>query len=242
MLSDLTGIIDLHKIDIQIEELEKEKRELPKLLKEHKDALKQEEKALADYKADREEREKARRGKERDLAALEEQIGKYKQQQMSVKTNDEYSAINKEIDHCNNKIDGIETEILQMIEYIDVDEEKIRQLESNVKKAGENLAAEERETSAQLVEVNKKLDGFKMEREGIVTKISRPVISRYERLFVKYGSSAVVSVKGSSCGGCNMQLIPQLINEVSAGDRITACNNCARILVNGKAEAVKPTV
>jgi uncharacterized protein len=242
MLSDLTGIIDLHKIDILIEDLEKDKLYLPSLLKEHKDALKAEEKVLADFKADREEREKARRGKERDLATLEEQIGKFKQQQMAVKTNEEYTAINKEIEHCNKKIDGIETDILQMIERIDIDEDKINRLEANAKQAKENLADEEKETNAKLEEIKNKLEGFNQERKGFVANISRPVLSRYERLFEKYGSSAVVTLKGSSCGGCNMKLIPQLINEVAASDRMVACNNCSRILVNGKAEAVKPGV
>jgi len=66
-------------------------------------------------------------------------------------------------------------------------------------------------------------------RQALLLEIPPPYRSLYERIRAAKGT-ALATVKGNTCVGCNMHLPPQLINEIRKTQTIHQCPTCKRIL------------
>ena len=56
------------------------------------------------------------------------------------------------------------------------------------------------------------------------------IASLYERIVEKKHGLALVKVEGEVCPACQMQLRPQVVNEIKMKEAIIVCDNCSRIL------------
>jgi len=56
------------------------------------------------------------------------------------------------------------------------------------------------------------------------------MLLEYERILNSRDGLAIVTVKGNSCGGCNMLVPPQVINLIKMYEHIITCEMCNRIL------------
>ncbi|MCH9031514.1 MAG: hypothetical protein IIB00_04560 [candidate division Zixibacteria bacterium] len=79
--------------------------------------------------------------------------------------------------------------------------------------------------------VGDKVSGHVAERDRIVSKVSRPSMSIYERIRRGKGNSTLVSIKKRACGGCFKAVPPQRLQEIRRGDRVICCDNCGRMLI-----------
>ena len=64
----------------------------------------------------------------------------------------------------------------------------------------------------------------------MVQKVEKEFLVKYERLIKSKEALAMVSIEGDACGGCNINLPPQVINEVKLKQDLIFCGSCARIL------------
>jgi uncharacterized protein len=149
----------------------------------------------------------------------------------SVKTNDEYRALLKEIEAAKENMKRWE----ETIAHAQEEEEAAKRMGATV--AGElqekELAA--RDESARFEE---NLSAARLEqrelisnRTALIERLSAPVRAKYERLWSSKGDTAIVGVRQGSCGGCHYNLPPQTVNEVRGGQRLMLCEGCGRILV-----------
>jgi predicted nucleic acid-binding Zn-ribbon protein len=60
--------------------------------------------------------------------------------------------------------------------------------------------------------------------------VDREYLSKYERILHSKDGLAMVNVEHDSCGGCNINLPPQVINEIRMKEELIFCQSCARIL------------
>ena len=56
------------------------------------------------------------------------------------------------------------------------------------------------------------------------------LLKQYERILKGLEGLALVPVVHNSCGGCHMELPPQVVNETQLHDKWIVCESCARIL------------
>src|SRR5437762_35954 len=127
MHPDLPLLMELQSVDQEIARLTAEIAALPRhlaqieaRLKAHVDQLENDKKTLAAHY-------KERKDNEREIGIIREKIVKYRDQMTSVKTNEQYRALQHEIDFAETGIRGHEDKIL---EKMVLDEE----LEGAVKK------------------------------------------------------------------------------------------------------------
>jgi predicted nucleic acid-binding Zn-ribbon protein len=76
-----------------------------------------------------------------------------------------------------------------------------------------------------------KLSKLDEDREKVSRMIDPELLKKY--LIIKKqnpGALAVVPVKNALCHGCNVNLPPQLYNELFHGDSLKFCPNCQRII------------
>ncbi|MGC8915261.1 MAG: hypothetical protein ACP5K0_07040, partial [Thermosulfidibacteraceae bacterium] len=113
MNNTLKLLIKLQTIENIIETLTKEKEELPKLLKEIESKLKEENKNLELLIKKEKDTEISRRAKEKYLLELAEKVTDRKSKLFKVKTNEEYSALLKEIENLKKEISETEDEVIK---------------------------------------------------------------------------------------------------------------------------------
>ena len=78
----------------------------------------------------------------------------------------------------------------------------------------------------------KKLAELEADRQGVCSKLEPDLLKKY--LMIKeqnQGGPAVVPVKDAVCYGCNVNLPPQLYNELHRCETLKFCPNCQRIII-----------
>ncbi len=167
---------------------------------------------------------------ETEIEQMQAQVAKYQDQLLKVKKNDEYQALTHEIDALKKHIGQKEERILSLM--IEIDDAKAR-YEEDKKRIAEELERIDAECAAIDTELEEAIAARKeleQQRQPLAEQVDPKLRTLYERILAKRpGSRAVVSLRGEYCSGCNMKVLPQVVNEVLGG-KVHTCNHCGRIL------------
>jgi predicted nucleic acid-binding Zn-ribbon protein len=229
MWNGLDKLLELQRLDEAIARLEAEGRAIPQEIQALETRLSGARASLDAGKAKADQIQKERRAKERELDEATLNTKKKQARLFEIKTNEEYSAVLKEIETLKQKSSKLEEEILILLESGDVAAKTVGDAEKGFK-AAEVLCQKERaEKEAQLARLQKELINLREARKGQASRLDTDLLRQYTRLKTSRGV-AVVAVKDGSCGGCGIALTPQTYNEVRRNDRMFTCSSCNRIL------------
>lgn len=228
MHPDLPVLVELQEIDQEIARLTAEVAALPRHVAEIEARLKSH---LEKLEADRQTLTahlKARKGFEVEIQAIREKISKYRDQMVVVKTNEQYRALQHEIEFAEENIRSFEDKIL---EKMVLDEE----LDTAVKKAQARLAEEKLEVEKEKAvaagrtrEDETALARHQEHRKELVSQLSEKSYSEYTRLSRRPPS--IAEVREGACQACRVRLRPQALNEMRFNNTIRYCESCRRIL------------
>jgi predicted nucleic acid-binding Zn-ribbon protein len=223
-------LIKLQDIDSEIKRLTARKGALP----EEKERLEEErehfEKGIEEDKEQRDTLNQAHSDKEKELRGNIESAKKTKNRLLEVKTNKEYEAMLKEIENINKKNSSIEDEIINLLE--------------EVEKAGTNLKEREAErveyiksNERDITRIDEEMDSIDsllkkmLAEDATCREIIKPdLLKRYDVIKEKRNGQAVVPVWKEVCGGCHMNIPPQLYIELQKYEKVMLCPNCNRII------------
>jgi uncharacterized protein len=231
MNEQIKNLIQLQKLDSKVVHLQRRKERLPQE-KENEEIVYQDLKNQLNQLGEELKRLKIRRNeKEVDLQAKEEQVKKLQLQLYQVKDNKSYSALQSEIKSIEADNSIIEEEVLNLLDEVEEKEQqaskKKEELDQNKQQMDKRLAEIDKEAS----DLNEKINELKKEREKFLSLIEDSVLVLYEKILRnKRDSLAIVPIRGGSCQGCFITLVPQILNEAKIGNRIVTCQNCSRIL------------
>ena len=221
MWNGLEELIELQRLDQAIAKLDGEARQIPLQIAALEADLARARGAWDQAKAAAAALAKERR--ERDKA-LEEEAGNQRKKQgrlYEIKTNVEYSAVLKEIEQLREKISGLETRILELMD----------EQEQAAKRVAEAVGRRDREAREKdLAQLQAQLAGLQKVRKQTAGKVERELYQTYARIMKIRDGTAVVPVRDGSCAGCFVALPPQTCNEVRHNDRRITCPHCERIL------------
>src|SRR3989442_11100551 len=110
MNSDLKQLIRLQAIDLSIQELRARVDRFPGISKALGEKLRSAQAGLEAAKEKAKSNQGNRKKLEGEISATEGKISKYRDQMMAVKTNDEYRALQHEIEHAQKGIRKVEDE------------------------------------------------------------------------------------------------------------------------------------
>ena len=226
----LKVLIELQKLDGEIHrlrlELQAKPEETSRLKQEHQSRSHALQEAEGRYKT----LEVKRNQLETDLGQKEQQTKKLQGQLFQVKTNKEYSAMQREIEGLKADQSVLEEEILKRMEEVD-------QAKAQVAAGRQSLKAEEEKLNSQLKQLEEesrrieaRMSQTQNERKLLTPRVDPAILAQYERILEHHEGLALAPVRGNACGGCFMGLPPQLINEVQLATRLVPCESCARIL------------
>lgn len=229
MWNGLDKLIDLQKLDAAAAKLEAEARAIPLVIEGLEARLTDARVGLEVAKAKSEQIQRDRRAKERDLEEVTQHSRKKQARLFEIKTNEEYSAVLREIENLKEKSSKLEEEILEFMEQADVATKSLAEAEKVFKAAEAVRQGERAEKEAQLAKVHQELVGLREARKGQASRVDGDLLRQYDRLMKSRGL-AVVAVREGTCSGCGIALTPQTYAEVRRNDRMYTCPSCNRIL------------
>lgn len=149
----------------------------------------------------------------------------------SVKNNKEYQSSLKEISELKNKNSKIEDDMIQYLDQIDEIERKIKLLKNDYKKIAEKIKIKKNDLKNQTKKDEQKLIALYAEKNKIVESIQKDLIKKFLMIQKKQDNGvAIVEAKNSICYGCNMNIPPQMYNDLQRCNSLEFCPFCNRIL------------
>ena len=113
---------------------------------------------------------------------------------------------------------------------------EIEETETALGEEEENYATLEEQYAQQIVEKEKKILELEIsrgpaerEKSELVSKIDPKILPLYEKIFKKNGR-ALALAENEKCTSCNINIPPQLYNEILKRLKPIQCPNCKKIL------------
>lgn len=223
-------LIELQKLDSQIFKLRRELANQPVLIKNLEEEFKQKEVDLK--KSEEEQKTLAVKRKERELELETKEAGikKLQAQLYQIKTNKEYQAMEKEIASQKADVSVIEEAILGVLDQIDECTKEIGRQKQILEQYRQKFTQDKTKIDASIKEMEASSAKINAERTELASKVDKKFLAKYERILNSKNGLAMVSIRDDACGGCNINLPPQVINEVRLKQELIFCGSCARIL------------
>ena len=223
-------LIQLQALDFELYKSAKYIKEKPKELNAYKDDVANQELAVDQAEDVVTQLKLKQKEKEMELATKEEGVKKLQAQLYKLKTNKEYAAMQKEIEGVNADNSLLEEDIILILDEIGSAEEQVAKQKELLEGEKKKYSESEREINSEIQKLKEAEGELRCKREEIAAKVNKKLLAQYEHVLKGKDGFAICPVTNETCGGCNMDLPPQVVNEVRMQDQIVKCGNCARIL------------
>ena len=231
MREQIEDLVKLQQIETETVRIKSTLNDVSKMLDDLDSGVKIFEQTIETQERIINELKKQYRDHESDIQLNLEKEQKIQAKLRSVKNNKEYQALLKEIEDVRGKNSEIEDEMIDFLDRMDITEKIITTKKDEYINIFED-AKSEKESIKQNAEARKKrLAELDMEGAEVSRLIDPELLKRY--LIIKEqspGGLAVVLVKDAVCHGCNVNIPPQLYNELFRCDSLRFCPNCQRII------------
>ncbi|MFH0809583.1 MAG: C4-type zinc ribbon domain-containing protein [Pseudomonadota bacterium] len=229
-------LVKLQQIDLDRARAVQERDEIP-----HQIALLEQELAAAAARLEEVTQEidsfrKERRALEQEVEDGAARLKKNQSRLLEVKTNQEYKAMLKEMEHLGESNRQKEDRVLELME-------KITKAEEQVAVAGQEFAARQKDISVHIAELNaarmrfeEEAGRLEQEREEVVAAIPAELVTKYDFIRSRRNGQAVVPVCDAVCQACYMDIPQQRFNELQKFQELMTCPSCSRIIYWGDAE------
>lgn len=148
-----------------------------------------------------------------------------------IRTNKEFQAVGREIAAARKQVGELEEQILQKTAQIEELQASIEARSSELNDLEQQAGTDRQERQAAISGLQGDINAAAGNREAIVKELPGSVVRRYTQLRSQRRGKALAEARDGSCMGCNMQLPPQLYNNLCKGDELHFCPHCQRILV-----------
>ncbi len=230
MHADLAGLLELQEDDEQLRELERRERELH----ERTRALDAEvaaqagevERAGEALEAEEERRrglelkvQEHRQLQERNLAALE---GVWKPREATAAMS-QVDLTRRVLAQEESELQGITGRIVDLRAAMEAQRSELVALESRQIEAREAIEADRNELATEMEQA-------RTQRSRAAGKVSRPLLSRYERIRARHPEGALHPLRGGACGRCNTAIPIQRRKTMAGGRSIEMCEGCGVLI------------
>jgi predicted nucleic acid-binding Zn-ribbon protein len=241
MNADLEGLIVLQRLDSAAQAAERRLAEEPELEKTLEARLAAAREQVAGAKEHLAESQNVRRTVEKDVALHQGRLSKFREQAMAVKTNQEYAAVQKEIEFAQTEMKAAEDKVLERMLEADDLTAAVKRAESELAAETTKVDADRKAMAAEFAELRASLETIGSERTRVITSLSPAVLSIFERVAQRRNGIAVAEARDGICTICHVRLRPQVFNTVRRNEQIIQCDSCNRILYFVPAAAAAPT-
>lgn len=165
-----------------------------------------------------------------DRADYVARIADYKSRLLTLKTNEEYSAMLNQIAHAEKMIDQIDDRILEAMYEEDETEQSVKRAEKERDRALKRSETREKILSDKLVELKKQLSQIQAERTEAANRIESKYLKMYEKTREGGHREAVSGLRNGACGSCLTKIPAQSAGEIKGG-KTFSCPICGSFVV-----------
>lgn len=230
MDKQLSYLIELQKLDLNIDKINVKKRELPEKIAQMDEEFITYTATMDESKKKFDELNKRHGEKEDKLRRGIDTLKKTKERLLEVKTNKEYQAILKEIEMIENKNSEIEDEIISALDELDHVRVGLKTKEKDFNAYRLQYEKEKKRIEAEISQLDVDFSDYMQISNNLRRQIRNVLLKKYETIKGKRNGLAVVSVWKEVCGGCHMNIPPQLYIELQRSTDLLSCPNCNRII------------
>ena len=230
MKEQLTYLIELQNLDLIIGRINNKKMELPEKMTQMDEEFGAYNASVEESKKKLEELNKCHSEKEDKLKRGSDTLKKTKERLLEVKTNKEYQAILKEIETIEKKNSEIEDEIISAMEEIDQVRAELKAKEKDFNAYRLEYEKEKKRIEDEISQIDVDLSDSEQKSNDLRRQVRIELQKRYETIKGARNGLAVVPVWKEVCGGCHMNVPPQLYIELQRSTELLSCPNCNRII------------
>ena len=217
-------IVDLHKIDKRLNQIEEGKGDLPSQIQELQDKLNSFKEIVTQSNGDVQDLEKEKNNYSVNIEEFKAKLEKYNNQIFQVKNNEEYDALLVEIDYIKNQNQEILDKINQIDQKITDNQETKKNTEESIESAESNLAKAQDELKVASESSVKEEQELASKKTKILNQIEdKSFLTKYQ----DSSSNAIVeSMSRGSCNNCYSALPAQLVFDIQKGEKLIPCPDC----------------
>ena len=229
MKEQLLLLTELQRHDARIQELEQMVKAFPAKLEAMNADVKRVETMLERERTQLAETESWRTRQEDEMKSEESRALQAKQRSAAVKNAKEYMANERELQATRKNAQEREEEVLKLVGAVDTAKKSISQHEADFAALREHVATEEKVANEKIAELQGQIAEERKQREVAAARVRPDVLKKYSAIRMRRGL-AMAPVKNGTCQGCNMNIPPQVFNQLQRGDTIELCGTCNRII------------
>jgi len=227
---DLTLILEIQDLDMQMLQLMRLKRERKRELEningiksDLSSQIKTKENDVSELKA-------LIRVSEEDLKDVQGKLKELEHKQSAVKKVDEFNALSHEMSQADKQRALKESHLSDLIDKQAQEEELLKNIKESLSSTEESSKALENEIHTRIDEINKEGSLIKKKRDDLVQEAAPDAFAIYERLLRNKKDRVIIPIENRTCSGCHIQLTAQDENLVRKAERLIFCEHCSRIL------------
>jgi predicted nucleic acid-binding Zn-ribbon protein len=225
----LKALAELQKVDLEVASLRKaadvHPRQLAELERElgaARSAIEAERNRVADI-------EKQKTTLEQNIADEKDKVKKWEARLAEQRSTREYSALAREIDIAKKANQTMAEELVELVKTLAAAREAVKGKETEFTSRQEQLSGRMTELKGKLSQAEGQVKALEGKRSSVAAAVDATLLRRYETVRKKK-LPAMVGVVAGTCQGCNMNVPPQLYNNLRVSLGTDVCPSCHRII------------
>lgn len=225
----LKALAELQKVDLEVASLRKaadvHPRQLAELERElgaARSAIEAERTRVADI-------ERQKTTLEQNISDEKDKVKKWEARLAEQRSTREYSALAREIDIAKKANQTMSDELVELTKTLGAAREAVKAKEAEFATRQEQLSSRMTELRGKQSQAEGQVKTLEGKRSTVASGVDATLLRRYETIRKKK-LPAMVGVVAGTCQGCNMNVPPQLYNNLRVSLGTDICPSCNRII------------
>lgn len=184
---------------------------------------------LSDESIRLDELKKAYRKFESDVDDNLSKMKKSEEKLRGIKNNKEYQSTLKEIEDIKAINSEIEDKMIDCLDQMDEVEKYLAAKKDEFRMLKDQIETEKDAIHQESEAGRVRITELQSEWDAVSKQVDPELMKTYRRTQDQRGV-AIVAVNNAVCQGCNLNIPPQMYNELQRGDRLRFCPHCQRII------------
>lgn len=221
----------IQELDLMTDKLSKTKSELPKKLAQLETDLKTATTKSTDLQRKLDELEKTQRQQKNALEMNEERSKRSQERLAGVKSNEEYQALQRELEALKKNSLNIHEQARRLGEEIQKVRSDLDRTQSNKNTTEQKLKEESSRIEGESGGLSSEVEKLVAERGKVAQGVENKYLAAYDRIRPSRAGVGVAFAISGICKGCHMQIPAQLYVDVLRLKEIHSCPSCRRLLL-----------
>jgi len=226
----IARLLDLQDLDRKIDRLKADVDSIPAEMGIHSKETEAHQAKFAAFQQKMESVQQEQKKLASERTDQQTRISDYKSRLLSLKSNEEYSAMLNQISHAEKMIDQIDSRILEAMYQEDEAAGSLERAEKERDRAVRRSQARGMNLKEKLSQLQIDLAELEKERIQAADRVDPKYLRMYEKARTSGHREAVTGLKEGACGSCLTKIPPQSAGEIKGG-RTFSCPICGSFVV-----------